>query len=480
MRLGAQSVASTRSVSERVNGTAWGRLLGWPTVLAPGEVLGSYRIDEVLGVGGMGIVYGATHPVRGAVVIKVLRKELAAEAEFVERMHREAKAAAALQHPNIVTTYEFFVGEAATFIVMERLSGETLGARLGRERTLSPIAVASIGVGTLSALGAAHAVGLVHRDVKPDNLFLCKGANGRDIVKLLDFGLVKGLADEPRLTKSNAVLGTLQYMAPEQARGDEIDGRADIYALGSTLYFALTGKRPHRAAETDAASYALLAMPAPPIHVLRPKVPAALAGIIERAIEKDLLKRYASALEMARDLRSWLESVGEHIDTSGDTTAVMSEPISTLEDMLQGSTIPFDAPPVSAPMTPVMAAQMATPVVPQSPTMTETIAQPKPHVARPAISHTLVSPADAPAPAVSVTLEAPLPTPPLSPPPIAIGQPPPPLMVAPPAPTPPAPMPPAPMPPAPTRPRSRALLYMLLGVILFFAGLLGGRFLWAP
>src|SRR5688572_8932538 len=200
MRVEGRARPSRNGVRGRTGLPSWGRLLGWPAVLAPGEILGGYRIDEVLGVGGMGIVYGATHPSRGRVVVKVLRKELAAENEFIERMHREARSAAALQHPNIVAAYDFVVGPTATFIVMERLTGETLGARLGREQRLSPVAAARIGIGTLSALAAAHAEGLVHRDVKPDNIFLVKGPGGRDIVKLLDFGLVKGLADEPRLT----------------------------------------------------------------------------------------------------------------------------------------------------------------------------------------------------------------------------------------------------------------------------------------
>ena len=299
-----------------------------------GRLLGRYRIRRLLGRGGMGSVYEAVQEDLGRVVaLKVLDPVLATHDEQLERFRREATSAAALGHANIVSVTDF--GARSTsgdppYLVMELLSGESLGKLLDRESVLAPERVAFIASQVLAALGAAHGAGIVHRDVKPDNVFLTSTSAFRDLVKVLDFGIAKLSAEHgsARLTGTGAMLGTPAYMAPEQARGGTVDHRADIYAVGATMYQALAGRLPHDAPSFPAKLFAIVEQSPEPLTRLRPDVPPGLVAVVERAMAKDPEARYPSAEAMRAALAPYLP---------GTATASMSPPVSS------------DAPTVSAP-----------------------------------------------------------------------------------------------------------------------------------
>jgi serine/threonine protein kinase len=270
--------------------------------MEPGTLLaGRYEIGGALASGGMGVVYSARQlPLGRPVALKLLKRDLLKHGPFLERLRREARIAASLKHPNIVDVTDLVLEPDLAFLVMELLHGESFGNLIGRTPSLVPRVVASIGCDVLSALSAAHSVGLVHRDVKPDNVFIAKITGGETVAKLLDFGLVKvnDAEDGTRLTATNAVLGTWQYMAPEQARGETADARSDIYSLGACLYYALTKKRPYQAADMEASMFALSETPVPRIAELRKDVDPGLCAVIERALDKDRGRRWQSAREM--------------------------------------------------------------------------------------------------------------------------------------------------------------------------------------
>jgi serine/threonine protein kinase/uncharacterized tellurite resistance protein B-like protein len=213
-----------------------------------GKVLADrYRVDEVLGLGGMGYVYGGTHvTLRKPVAIKVLKREYVSDATLVERFLREARAASMIGHENVVDIIDFGqVPGGSVFFVMERLLGHDLGALLDAERTLSWLRTRNIALQIARALHAAHSVGIVHRDMKPGNVFLIERRGDAEYVKVLDFGIAK--VDDPDqnvLTRAGAVFGTAAYMAPEQAAGGGVDGRTDIYGLGCMMFEMLTGRLP--------------------------------------------------------------------------------------------------------------------------------------------------------------------------------------------------------------------------------------------
>jgi ABC-type branched-subunit amino acid transport system substrate-binding protein len=258
----------------------------------------------------MGAVYAATQLDLGRrVAIKVLHAPAALQDEALLRLRREAKAAAALRHPHIVQVTDFHhnPGEPP-FLVMEYLEGEPLGAALARDGVFRPRRLVAIAAQVLAALGAAHRVGIVHRDIKPDNIFLTSIATARDVVKLLDFGLAKFLAERAnvRLTGAGIGIGTPYYMSPEQARGEEVDGRADIYGLGASMYHALTGAVPIEGNNIPDVMVAIMAGAVVPLRARKPKVDPGLAWVIERALAKDRAARFANAAEMADALRPWL------------------------------------------------------------------------------------------------------------------------------------------------------------------------------
>ena len=213
----------------------------------PGSLgrLGHYEIQEVIGRGGMGIVLRAfDEKLHRVVAIKVMAPQLATSATARRRFTREAQAAAAVTHDHIVTIHAVEEADGLPYLVMQYVAGMSLQERLERDGPLQLAEILRIGMQTAAGLAAAHAQGLVHRDIKPANILL---ENGIERVKITDFGLARA-ADDASLTQSGVVAGTPQYMSPEQARGEAVDHRTDLFSLGSVLYAMCTGRPPFRAA----------------------------------------------------------------------------------------------------------------------------------------------------------------------------------------------------------------------------------------
>jgi serine/threonine-protein kinase len=264
--------------------------------LAPGTMVGEYRIEQIVGEGGMGQVYGAIHPVIGKrAAIKVLLPEICRNQQMVERFVMEARAVNQIGHPNIVDVFAFgALPDGRQYMVMEWLRGQALSDRLNRGLMTIP-ETCEILTGIAAALDAAHEKGIVHRDLKPHNVFLVDVRGQRPLVKLLDFGLVKltDTADDPRMerTRAGALLGTPAYMSPEQALGKSVDTRSDNYALGVVAYQMLTGRLPF----TEDTAMALLVAhmqqaPTPPA-VIAPGLPPELDQLVTALLAKDPAQR---------------------------------------------------------------------------------------------------------------------------------------------------------------------------------------------
>jgi hypothetical protein len=266
-----------------------------------------YRVVRLLGAGGMGAVYEAEHrAMQRTVALKVINRAATSRPGAVERFRREVRAAARLSHPNVVSTYDAEDAGGTLFLVMEHVDGVSLG-RLVKENGPLPVAEACAYV-RKAALGLQHAHerGMVHRDVKPDNLILVAspGASAPGSVKVLDFGLAALLADRgDGLTDTNVVMGTPDYMAPEQAEDPRsADIRADVYSLGCTLYYLLTGRVPYPGATSLRTILAHREQPVPSIRRTRPEVPAGLARVLERMLAKRPEGRYQTPAEVAAAL----------------------------------------------------------------------------------------------------------------------------------------------------------------------------------
>ncbi|MBV8761726.1 MAG: serine/threonine protein kinase [Deltaproteobacteria bacterium] len=259
-----------------------------------GKELGAYRLVCLLGEGGMGNIYVARHTsLNRYVAVKVLRRELASKKEAVSRFFQEANTINRLHHPNIVESIDLVEDVVdGAYCVLELLRGPDLKTRLNQDEIPTAL-VLSIGAQIADALGAVHALGIVHRDLKPENLILVKG----EVVKLIDFGVAQ-------IGQQGGALGTAAYMAPEQAAGRPVDGRADVYSLGVLLFEMITGRHPF-ASETDAEYLVRHAEETPPRPgKLAPRCPPALEACILRCLEKDPKDRYPDAATVAKVLRA--------------------------------------------------------------------------------------------------------------------------------------------------------------------------------
>ena len=267
-----------------------------------GTELAGYRIESLLGLGGMSVVYLAEDlRLRRKVALKLLAASLAEDESFRGRFLEESKLAASIDHPNIVPIYEAGTTHEQLFIAMRYVRGRDLKERL-RSSRLNPGEAVAMLAQVASALDAAHARGLVHRDVKPSNVLLDRGArpDGSDHAYLADFGLTKRVSDGAGVADDGHLMGTIDYVAPEQIAGEELDGRADVYSLGCVLYESLAGRPPFSGDSDLAVVFGHLESEPPALSAARPELPPALDSVVARALAKEPDRRYASCRELAR------------------------------------------------------------------------------------------------------------------------------------------------------------------------------------
>lgn len=294
-----------------------------PSSLVDTVLDGQYQVEALLGKGGMGAVYRARHILLGdRVAIKILPPEVRTNAEWLRRFQREGQAARRFRHPNAVTVYDLRTSSDGTvYMVMEYVEGNTLGDEIKRRGRLSPPEVVEVLEPIMSVLNTAHAMGVVHRDLKPDNIMIGKSSDGERVIKLLDLGIAKMReiaggdgGGNTALTMAGQVLGTPHYMSPEQwgeipRDGDsEIDGRADIYSLGIVCYEMIVGKRPYTGQTLFELRREHVSVVPPPVYETVPGVPRAFGDAITQATAKDRSDRFATAGEFATQLRAAVNS----------------------------------------------------------------------------------------------------------------------------------------------------------------------------
>jgi serine/threonine protein kinase len=300
-----------------------------------------WRVDRLLGVGGMASVYAATHRNKKRAALKMLHREFSTDSAIRERFLREGYLANSVGHRGVVRVDDDDVAEdGSAFLVMELLDGETLEQRFRRKEHRLPLEeVLAVADQVLDALAAAHDIGIVHRDLKPENLFLTRDG----VVKLLDFGIgrLREMSGLPSTTLSGATMGTPAFMAPEQARGrwDDVDGQADLWALGATMFTLLTGKYVHEGQTVNETLALAVTQPARPVKSLRPDLPTAAASIIDRALAYAKADRFGDARAMQARVRLvYAELSGQDVsraaqlsvpDAAPSSSALRIEPAST-------------------------------------------------------------------------------------------------------------------------------------------------------
>src|SRR3989442_10797739 len=275
---------------------------GGQFVLHPGTVLGQrYEILQILGEGGMGSVYKARdRELNRMVALKVIRPELAGSQAIIDRFKQELLLATQVTHKNVIRIYDLSEAEGMKFITMEYVEGEDLRGLMQQKKKLAPEEAVEIMLQVCRALEAAHSVGIIHPDLKPQNIMRDKA--GRILV--MDFGLARTLEGDG-MTQTGALVGTMDYMSPEQALGKELDQRSDLFALGLIFYELLTGKMPYKAESVVASLLKRTQERAAPVSSHDATIPQALSSIVSRSLEPDVKLRYQSAAEICNDLNAW-------------------------------------------------------------------------------------------------------------------------------------------------------------------------------
>jgi serine/threonine protein kinase len=297
--------------------------------LSAGTQLGFYRIERLIGRGGMSVVYRAEHVELGRkAALKVLLPELSDNHAFRQRFIQESRSAASIDNPYIIPIYEAGEADGVLYIAMRYVNGVTLRALLERECPLPPSKALSIIAQVANALDAAHGYGLVHRDVKPGNILIApgEGVDGSDHVYLTDFGLTKRSAggSAERLTATGQFLGTVDYVAPEQISGKEVDAQTDVYALGCVMYECLTGELPFQADDEVALLYAHLTEPPPSVLDKNPELPISLDLVFMKALAKEPRARYQTCRELLTAAKAELVGVQMSLEEA-DTSTVLAE-----------------------------------------------------------------------------------------------------------------------------------------------------------
>lgn len=286
-----------------------------------------YHVLKKLGEGGMGTVYLAEHVKMGRKsAVKVMNPAMVHDADAISRFNREAANASKIGHPNVAAVYDFGeTSDGMIYLAMEFVEGPALTRVIEQAGALPPIRAADITRQAAEALAVAHDMGIVHRDLKPDNIMLAKNRDGSDLVKVVDFGIAKAANnDAQKVTKTGLVVGTPEYMSPEQLAGDKLDGRSDIYSLALVAFAMMTGKLPFPGETVQESMIARLTDEPKRLHEMKPDVnwPPAVQAVMDKALQRDADLRYASASEFGRDLYTAVSTMPDSAATSA-FTAVM-------------------------------------------------------------------------------------------------------------------------------------------------------------
>ena len=303
---------------------------------AQADLLGSviaerYHILKKLGEGGMGTVYLAEHvKMWRKAALKVMNPGMNSDPDAIARFNREAANASRLNHPNVCGIYDFGeTPEGLIYLAMEFIEGESLTSLIEKSGALAAPRAASIIHQAADALAVAHDYGIVHRDLKPDNIMIAKGRDNTDLVKVVDFGIAKASSsDAQKVTKTGLVVGTPEYMSPEQLAGDKLDGRSDIYSLGLVAFNCLTGKLPFPSNSAQEAMIMRLTDQPKTLAEMKPDVawPAELQAVMDKALARDADERYAKASEFGRDIAKAVENMPQSV-AAGAGTQVIGAPV---------------------------------------------------------------------------------------------------------------------------------------------------------
>ena len=307
-------------------------------MLEPGELIdGKYLVQRLIGRGGMGAVYEGRHTlIERRVAIKVVFDDAASADAGASRFEREVRAAGRIGNDHILEIIDVgTLPSGSRYMVSEFLDGEPLSSRLARGGPMDPRTIGSLMMQLLTGLGAAHQVGILHRDLKPDNIFIVREKAGKaDFVKIIDFGISKfqslsGSSDSMKMTATGVVVGTPYYLSPEQARGvREIDARSDLYAVGVIMYECATGRVPFQAESFNQLIFKIALEQPPPLESIIPGIDPWFVAIVQRAMAREPAQRFQSALEMREEIARWLgmsQSSGARVSAPGFDATVMAD-----------------------------------------------------------------------------------------------------------------------------------------------------------